>query len=56
MTEPGLNIIGIYRPQISAETWQEQLEVTGDEAYTKEHFSKLAAMGTRRVVKLPLRQ
>jgi len=41
MTEPELNIIGIYRPQVSAETWQEQLQVTGDEAYTKEHFDKL---------------
>jgi hypothetical protein len=41
MTGPQLNIIGIYRPQISAETWQEQLQVTDDEAYTKEHFGKL---------------
>ena len=36
-----LSIIGIYRPQISAETWREQLQVTDDEAYTKEHFDKL---------------
>ena len=41
MTEPELNIIGIYRPQVSAETWQEQLQVTDDEIYTKEHFDKL---------------
>jgi hypothetical protein len=41
MTQPRLNIIGIYRPQISAETWQEQLQVTDDEAHTREHFDKL---------------
>jgi hypothetical protein len=36
-----LSIIGIYRPQISAETWREQLKITDDEAYTREHFDKL---------------
>src|SRR6266851_748561 len=41
MAEPKLNVLGVYRPQISSETWQEQLEVTGDEAYTREHFDKL---------------
>lgn len=41
MTEQKLTILGVYRPQISAETWQEQLQVTGDEAYTREHFEKL---------------
>jgi hypothetical protein len=42
MAERKLTILGVYRPQISAETWQEQLQVTGDEAYTREHFEKLA--------------
>jgi hypothetical protein len=41
MPGPELNIIGVYRPQISAETWNEQLQVTDDEAYTKKHFDKL---------------
>lgn len=39
MPEPRLKILGVYRPQISAETWQEQWESTGD--YTKEHFASL---------------
>ncbi len=38
MAEPKL---GVYRPQISAETWQEQWEVTGDDEYTREWFAKL---------------
>jgi len=41
-----LSIIGIYRPQISAETWREQLQVTDDEAYTREHFDKLVLIET----------
>ncbi len=41
MTEQKLTILGVYRPQISSETWQEQLQVTGDDAYTREHFEKL---------------
>jgi hypothetical protein len=41
MTQPTLTVLGVYRPQISAETWQEQLNVTGDEEYTREHFDKL---------------
>jgi hypothetical protein len=41
MAEQKLTILGVYRPQISAETWQEQLQVTGDDAYTREHFEKL---------------
>ena len=41
MPGPELNIIGVYRPQISAETWNEQLQVTDDEAYTKKHFDEL---------------
>jgi hypothetical protein len=41
MAEPKLNVLGVYRPQISAETWQEQWQVTGDDDYTREHFDKL---------------
>ena len=41
MTEQKLTIIGVYQPQISAETWQEQFQVTDDEAYTREHFERL---------------
>jgi hypothetical protein len=41
MAEPQLTILGVYRPVVSAETWQEQLNVTGDEDYTKRHFDKL---------------
>jgi hypothetical protein len=42
MTEPKLNVLGVYRPKISPETWQDQFEVTGEKAYTSEHFDKLA--------------
>jgi hypothetical protein len=41
MPEPQLTVIGVYRPQISAETWQEQWEVTGNDEATREHFDKL---------------
>jgi|SRR6185437_5266251 len=41
MTEPRLTILGVYRPQISAETWQEQWQVTGDDDETREHFEHL---------------
>jgi hypothetical protein len=41
MADPRLTIIGVYRPQISAETWQEQWEVTDDDDHTREHFAKL---------------
>jgi hypothetical protein len=41
MTQPTLTVLGVYRPQISEETWQEQLNVTGDEENTREHFDKL---------------
>ncbi|MBB5060216.1 hypothetical protein HDF16_004952 [Granulicella aggregans] len=41
MTIPTLNIIGVYRPHISAQAWREQLQVTDDEPYTQEHFDKL---------------
>jgi len=41
MAEPQLTILGIYRPVVSAETWQEQFEVTEDKDETTEHFAKL---------------
>ena len=41
MSEPRLTVIGVYRPVISAETWQEQWQVTGDDEATREHFRKL---------------
>jgi hypothetical protein len=39
--EPKLTVLGVYRPQISAETWQHQWDVTGDDDATREHFEKL---------------
>ena len=41
MAEPKLTIIGVYRPQISVETWQEQWNITGEDFATYEHFDKL---------------
>jgi hypothetical protein len=41
MAEPKLTILGLYRPQISAETWHEQWGVTADDHATQEHFDKL---------------
>jgi hypothetical protein len=41
MSRPKLTILGVYRPVISAETWKEQWEVTGDDEYTRHHFDKL---------------
>lgn len=41
MSEPTLTVLGVYQPQISAENWERQLAVTGDEAFTREHFDKL---------------
>src|ERR1700744_6490900 len=41
MADPKLTILGVYRPQISAETWHEQWEVTTDEKATQEHFDGL---------------
>jgi hypothetical protein len=41
MTEPKLTVLGVYRPAISAETWQEQWNVTADDEATREHFDKL---------------
>jgi hypothetical protein len=41
MSEPKLTILGVYRPQISEETWKDQWAVSEDDAFTKEHFDKL---------------
>jgi len=41
MAETSLRVLGVYRPQISPETWQEQWQVTADDQATKEHFEKL---------------
>jgi hypothetical protein len=41
MAEPRLTVLGVYRPQISAETWHEQWEVTADDGATQEHFDSL---------------
>jgi hypothetical protein len=41
MAKPKLTILGVYRPQISAETWKEQWQVTEDDDHTKEHFDGL---------------
>jgi hypothetical protein len=41
VAEPKLTVIGVYRPQISAETWQEQWQVTADNDATQQHFDKL---------------
>ena len=41
MNNPNLKVIGAYRPVISAQTWREQFQVTGDEQITREHFEKL---------------
>ena len=41
MSEPRLTVLGVYRPQISAETWQEQWQVTADDDETRKHFDKL---------------
>lgn len=41
IAEPKLTIPGVYRPQISPETWQEPWNVTGDDHATRDHFAKL---------------
>src|SRR5690349_3637578 len=41
MTGPRLTVLGVYRPIINAETWQEQWDVTGDDEATRKHFEKL---------------
>lgn len=41
MPEPKLTILGVYRLFIPSETWQEQWEVTEDDAETYAHFNSL---------------
>jgi hypothetical protein len=41
MEEPKLTVLGVYRPQIAAETWQEQWQVTEDDKATNDHFDSL---------------
>ena len=41
MSGPTLTILGVYRPHIGAETWQEQWEVTASDDVTREHFRSL---------------
>ena len=41
MSELTLTVLGVYRPAISKETWQEQWEVTADDAETRDHFARL---------------
>ena len=41
MPEPKLTVLGVYRPVISQETWQEQWAVTEDDEITRQHFDKL---------------
>ena len=41
MSKPRLTVLGVYRPQISQETWQEQWRVTDDDDATRAHFDKL---------------
>ena len=41
MSEPKLTILGVYRPEISDKTRQEQWSVTEDDEATREHFDQL---------------
>lgn len=41
MVEPTLVILGVYKPQISEETWKQQWETSEDDEGTKEHFDGL---------------
>ena len=41
MIEPTLQILGVYRPIVDKETWQNQFNMTGDEEETKDHFARL---------------
>ena len=44
MSEPKLTIFGVYNPQISAETWQEQWQVSANDEETQDHFAGLVLM------------
>lgn len=41
MAEPRLTVVGIYRPRISAETLQQQWQLSGDDHVARKHFEKL---------------
>jgi len=41
MSAPNLRIMGVYRPLIGEETWQEQWQVTCDDQATRAHFDTL---------------
>lgn len=41
MTAPKLTVLGVYKPQISEETWREQWQVTVDDDETRAHFDSL---------------
>ncbi len=41
MAEPTLRILGVYRPVITGEVFNEQKEICGSEKATKEHFAHL---------------
>jgi hypothetical protein len=38
---PRLEILGVYRPLVSAETWREQWRITDNDDLTRAHFEKL---------------
>lgn len=41
MPEPAIEILGVYRPYIPDDVYQEQWQVTGSDEDTKEHFDGL---------------
>jgi hypothetical protein len=41
MASPTLTVLGVYKPQISTETWQDQWQVTASDDQTREHFDTL---------------
>jgi hypothetical protein len=41
MSQPTLTVLGVYKPEISEEIYQEQWQVTGSDEQTRNHFAKL---------------
>lgn len=41
MSQPRLKVLGVYRPVIDAETWEQQRNILGSDEATREHFDKL---------------
>lgn len=41
MSQPRLEILGVYRPLIGTDTWQEQWTNTGNNEATQAHFERL---------------